>query len=139
MKKIMYLSIIVLTSNVFAQTDVFDNLLFRFKCNSIDSIAYNQGGGVDISTKIATLGDWNGDGMDEFLLISCSEVYTPNGSKIEGYRYMIFEGGNPPPPMPKYHWFVDIIGIYHGAETDPIIYDFNKDGYLDICKLRMYL
>jgi hypothetical protein len=79
MKKIMYLSIIVLTSNVFAQTDVFDNLLFRFKCNSIDSIAYNQGGGVDIGTKIATLGDWNGDGMDEFLLISCSDVNTyPN-------------------------------------------------------------
>jgi hypothetical protein len=138
MKKIMYLSIIVLTSNVFAQTDVFDNLLFRFKCNSIDSIAYNQGGGVDIGTKVATLGDWNGDGMDEFLLISCSDVNTPTGSKIEGYRYMIFEGGNPPPPMPKYHWFVDIIGILHYAETDPIIYDFNKDGYLDICKLRMY-
>jgi hypothetical protein len=137
MKKIMYLSIIVLTSNVFAQTDVFDNLLFRFKCNSIDSIAYNQGGGVDISTKIATLGDWNGDGMDEFLLISCSRVYTPNGSKIEGYRYMIFEGGNPPPPMPKYHWFVDIIGISSYAETDPIIYDFNDDGYLDICKYRL--
>ena len=137
MKKIMYLSIIILTSNTFAQTDVFDNLLFRFKCNTIDSIAYNQGGGVDINTKIATLGDWNGDGMDEFLLISCSEVYTPNGSKIEGYRYMIFEGGNPPSPMPKYHWFVDIIGILHGAEIDPKIHDFNYDGYLDIYKYRL--
>ena len=138
MKKILLMTIIVLTMNAFAQTEVFDNLLFRFKCNTIDSIAYNQGGGVDIGTKIATLGDWNGDGMDEFLLISCSDVNTPTGSKIEGYRYMIFEGGNPPPPMPKYHWFVDIIGILHYAETDPIIYDFNKDGYLDICKLRMY-
>ncbi len=138
MKKILLMTIIVLTMNAFAQTEVFDNLLFRFKCNTIDSIAYNQGGGVDIGTKIATLGDWNGDGMDEFLLISCSDVNTPTGSKIEGYRYMIFEGGNPPPPMPKYHWFVDIIGNLHYAETDPIIYDFNKDGYLDICKLRMY-
>jgi hypothetical protein len=137
MKKIMYLSIIILASNTFAQTDVFDNLLFRFKCNAIDSIAYNQGGGVDINTKIATLGDWNGDGMDEFLLISCSDVNTPTGSKIEGYRYMIFEGGNPPSPMPKYHWFVDIIGILHHAETEPIIYDFNDDGYLDIYKYRL--
>jgi hypothetical protein len=51
---------------------------------------------------------------------------------------MIFEGGNPPSPMPKYHWFVDIIGILHHAETDPIIYDFNDDGYLDIYKLPMY-
>lgn len=138
MKKILLMTIIVLTTNAFAQTEAFDNLLFRFKCNAIDSIAYNQGGGVDIGTKIATLGDWNGDGMDEFLLISCSDVNTPTGSKIEGYRYMIFEGGNPPPPMPKYHWFVDIIGILHHAEIDPIIYDFNEDGYLDICKFRLY-
>jgi len=137
MKKILLMTIIVLTSNVFAQTEAFDNLLFRFKCNAIDSIAYNQGGGVDINTKIATLGDWNGDGMDEFLLISCSDVNTPTGSKIEGYRYMIFEGGNPPSPMPKYHWFVDIIGILHHAETEPIIYDFNDDGYLDIYKYRL--
>jgi len=137
MKKILLMTIIVLTTNAIAQTDAFDNLLFRFKCNTIDSIAYNQGGGVDIGTKIATLGDWNGDGMDEFLLISCIEVYTPNGSKIEGYRYMIFEGGNPPPPMPKYHWFVDIIGILHGAEIDPKIHDFNNDGYLDIYKYRL--
>jgi len=138
MKKIMYLSIIVLTSNVFAQTDVFDNLLFRFKCNSIDSIAYNQGGGVDIGTKIATLGDWNGDGMDEFLMISCREYLSPHGYMIDGYRYMIFEGGNPPPPMPKYHWFLEINGLIQIADIDPIIYDFNNDGYLDIFKFRLY-
>ena len=137
MKKILLMTIFVLTANAFAQPEAFDNLLFRFKCNTIDSIAYNQGGGVDIGTKIATLGDWNGDGMDEFLLISCSDVNTPSGSKIEGYRYMIFEGGNPPPSMPKYHWFVDIIGILHGAETEPLIHDFNDDGYLDIYKYRL--
>jgi len=137
MKKNMYLLIIILASNTFAQTDVFDNLLFRFKCNTIDSIAYNQGGGVDIWTKIATLGDWNDDGMDEFLLISCREYLSPHGYMIDGYRYMIFEGGNPPSPMPKYHWFVDIIGILHGAETDPLIHDFNDDGYLDIYKYRL--
>ncbi len=101
MKKIMYLSIIILVSNTFAQTDVFDNLLFRFKCNSIDSIAYNQGGGVDIGTKIATLGDWNGDGMDEFLMISCREYLSPHGYMIDGYRYMIFEGGESSPSHAK--------------------------------------
>ena len=138
MKKILLMTIFVLTANAFSQPEAFDNLLFRFKCNTIDSIAYNQGGGVDIGTKIATLGDWNGDGMDEFLLISCSDVNTPTGSKIEGYRYMIFEGGNPPPSMPKYHWFLDINGLIQIADIDPIIYDFNNDGYLDIFKFRLY-
>lgn len=138
MKKILYLVLLLLMGKSFAQTDVFDNLLFRFKCNTIDSIAYNQGGGVDINTKIATLGDWNGDGMDEFLMISCREYLSPHGYMIDGYRYMIFEGGNPPPPMPKYHWFVNKGGNTNDAETDLIIYDFNNDGYLDICKLRMY-
>ncbi|MBN8546297.1 MAG: T9SS type A sorting domain-containing protein [Ignavibacteria bacterium] len=138
MKKILLMTIFVLTANAFSQPEAFDNLLFRFKCNTIDSIAYNQGGGVDIGTKIATLGDWNGDVKDEFLLISCREYLSPHGYMIDGYRYMIFEGGNPPPPMPKYHWFVNNGGNTNNAETDPIIYDFNKDGYLDICKLRMY-
>ncbi len=140
MKKILLMTIIVLTTNAFAQPEAFDNLLFRFKCNAIDSIAYNQGGGVDIGTKIATLGDWNGDGMDEFLLISCREYLSPHGYMIDGYRYMIFEGGNPPPPMPKYHWFVGygLISEGHSApETDPMIYDFNNDGYLDILKFRL--
>ena len=137
----MYLSIIILVSNTFAQTDVFDNLLFRFKCNSIDSIAYNQGGGVDIGTKIATLGDWNGDGMDEFLMISCREYLSPHGYMIDGYRYMIFEGGNPPPPMPKYHWLIGNGLISEGQsapEKNPLIYDFNKDGYLDIFRFNLY-
>ncbi|OQY70213.1 MAG: hypothetical protein B6D45_11545 [Ignavibacteriales bacterium UTCHB3] len=136
MKKLLLLIIFVFTSEAFSQTEVFDRLLFRFKCNTIDSIAYNQGGGVDIGTKIATLGDWNGDGMDEFLIISCSNIFIPHGSTINGYRYMIFEGGNPPPPMPKYHWFIETEGL-RLAETEPLVYDLNNDGFLDILMFRL--
>ena len=125
MKKIFYLAFVIFTAShsIQSQQQVFNQMLFEVPCNIIDSL-----GGFGIKLGISSLGDWTGDGRDEFMFLTC------NGP-LSGYKYLIYEGGSPSGTPPRFVMNAKTTGDYW--DMKPHIYDFNKDGYLDIIKIEL--